>query len=55
MIDQPDDVQLSYYEKCRKLIISTSKLGEKITLDNVDDIAKMVDDLFTNSIDSTNN
>jgi hypothetical protein len=42
MIDQPDDAQLSYYEKCRKYIISTSKLGDKVTLDNIDDIAKMV-------------
>ena len=42
MIEQPNDTQLSYYEECRKAITATAKLGDRLTLDNIDDIAKMV-------------
>ena len=42
MIEQPNDSQLQYYERCRKQILQTDKLGDKITLDHIDDIAKMI-------------
>ena len=42
MIEEPNETQLNYYEKCRNEIIMTGKLGAKLTLDNIDDIAKTV-------------
>lgn len=42
MIESPNQPQLDYYEQIRDLILKTSKLKHKVTLDNIDDIAKMV-------------
>ncbi|CAI2359702.1 unnamed protein product [Moneuplotes crassus] len=42
MIHEPNETQLNYYEKCRDEILQTSQLGDQLTLDNIDDIAKMV-------------
>lgn len=42
MIDEPDQDQINYYEKIRDQVHKTGQLRGKITLDNIDDIAKMV-------------
>lgn len=42
MIDQPKQDQLQYYENIRLLILKVSKMKSKVTLDNIDDVAKMI-------------
>lgn len=54
MIESPNQAQLDYYEQIRDLIVKTSKLKNKVTLDNIDDIAKMVSQLVYICIDSSN-
>ena len=42
MIEEPTEDQIEYFENIRKQISKTSKLRNKVTLDNIDDIAKMI-------------
>lgn len=42
MIEDPTQQQVDYFDEVRDLIVKTSKLGDKITLDNIDDIAKKI-------------
>jgi flagellar biosynthesis GTPase FlhF len=42
MIEKANQDQLDYFEKIRRVLIKTCKLKNEITLDNIDDIAKMV-------------
>ena len=42
MIENPVQDQIQYFEEVRLLIIKTSKLRHKVTLDNIDDIAKKI-------------
>lgn len=42
MIEEPREDHIEYFENIRKQIIKTSKLKNKVTLDNIDDIAKVI-------------
>jgi len=42
IIEEPNKEQLEYYEEIRILVMNTSKLKNKVTLDNIDDVAKML-------------
>ena len=42
MIEEPTEDQIEYFEGIRNQISKTSKLRSKMTLDNIDDIAKMI-------------
>lgn len=42
LIEDPVQDQLDHFEEVRQLIIKTNKLRHKVTLDNIDDIAKKI-------------